>query len=764
MTPRSLASHSDGPAHAGPGSFSKAVLVSVGLFVLVLALPLAQASPPGPDAGRFIVGLGEASQAPPWAELHRLGYALVGANARLGFLTVEGPGGAAKLAALASLTGATYIEEDRLLRASFSPNDPLFPQQWAPSAIHAPAAWDRTVGASSVIIAIVDTGIDYDHPDLAQAVWTDASATHGYDFINGDTDPKDDHGHGTHVAGIAAARTNNGLGIAGIAQASIMAIKVLDADGYGPESVVATGVQWAVDQGARIISMSLGDPQRSKTLERAVNYAWARGALLVAAAGNGYGAQVEYPAGYSAVLAISALDSDDGFALYSNVGAKIDLAAPGTLVLSTMPTYAVTLTDDGLSNNYATLTGTSMATPHVSAAAALLWSVRPDLTNLEVRDLLLSTAVDLGAAGPDRYFGYGKVDAAAAVDAASPLPALALSLQASTSALASRGTTTLMASVQSPEGPVSGARLTLASSAGGSFGPVQDRGDGSYAATYTAPEVFAPGTTTIDVVANRSGYKDAAAQLVLSLLPLPPLTLAVSSSASMLTSNRTATVTALVTNGTQPVEGALVQSEVPQGAGRLGPFAAVVPGRYEATFTAPIVEATTTLTLIISATHPDFQQVQRSLQISVGPSPLTAELIDSPQAGRTDVGTGETIELSFPYPMDRRSVEGAFRLLDSSGEPVRGSFAWDSGNLHVRFDPSRSLHPASSYTIELAAGASDQWGDPLQESYEATFTTAETPERAAVAIWVVVGLAATVIVGSAWGALRLIRGKSPPQS
>lgn len=706
-----------------------------------------------------MIGFDSAASFPSPSQLHRLGYRIVGANTILGFVVVEGPRSPTAFRGLAGLPDAAFVEENRLLRASFIPDDPLFAQQWGPSAIKAPAAWNRTFGTASVVIAVIDTGIDYGHPDLAHGLWSDASGSHGYDLINGDADPKDDHGHGTHVAGIAAARLANAVGIAGIAQASIMAIKVLDQDGYGPDSVVATGVQWAVDHGARIISMSLGDTQRNKALERAVNYAWAQGAITIAAAGNSYEGPVEYPARYSSVIAVSALDSDDSLASYSNIGGKIELAAPGTSILSTMPTYSVTLTGNGLATGYASLSGTSMAVPHVSGTAALVWSIQPALTNLEVREILTSTAVDLGAAGPDRYFGAGKVDAASAVQAASPLPVLQVALSTSLASVTSGGEATLVAEVSSGATPISGALVTMASSAGGAFGTVLDEGNGRYTVTYTAPDVLTAVTTVIRAVATLTGYLDGASQLPLQLLPLPPLVLSLSGDPLVLTSNRTALLTAIVTDGTGNLEGASVVGEVIGGAGTLTPFVPVAPGNYQALLTAPVVDATTALSVLVRADHPDFVAAERSLTFSVAPSPLTPAKIQSLQAGRSDVAVGETIELSFPYPMDPRSVEAAFALLDSEGMAIAGGIQWAEQNTILRFDPARALRPLSSYTIQISPGATDQWGDPLQEPYRATFATAESPPRAAFATWLLIGLAGLVIAGAALAAFSVLRGK-----
>ncbi len=274
------------------------------------------------------------------------------------------------------------------------PNDTYYnSNQWGPQDIFAPQAWNITTGSPNVIVAIVDTGVNYSHPDIMANY-----DPRGYDHINNDPDPMDDNGHGTHVAGIAAGVTNNGVGIAGISQSKIMAEKVLDSAGSGSYSAVANGIIHAADNDAKVISMSLGGPFSSYTLQNAVNYAWKKGVLIVAAAGNDNSGKISYPAAYSNVIAVSAIDPGDNFAYYSNHGKKIELAAPGTNIFSTYQ------------GGYASLSGTSMATPFVSGSAALVLSKNGGLTNSQVRNILDNSAVDLGARGRDAYFGYGKVN------------------------------------------------------------------------------------------------------------------------------------------------------------------------------------------------------------------------------------------------------------------------------------------------------------------------------------------------------------------
>lgn len=327
-----------------------------------------------------------------------------------------------------------YAEPDHILTVLFEPNDPCFSQpsnpcgavQWGPQKVNAPQAWDRTVGAPSVLIAMVDTGVWMDHPDLNGRV---LGCQGGVlcDFVNDDGDPSDDHGHGTHVAGIAAAAINNGVGIAGMAGGvRVLAVKVLGATGNGTASAVAEGIVYAADQGARAINLSLGCASCSEsdlnTLKSAKDYAQGKGALLIAAAGNDRkpGCPVTvFPAAFPGVVAVSATQQNDAIASFSTCGWWVDVAAPGVSIVSTVPSGSCALCS---SAGYRSASGTSMATPHVTGLAALVWSLRPGYSATQVQDLIKATAVDLGPAGQDPDYGYGRIDAAAALRALPELP------------------------------------------------------------------------------------------------------------------------------------------------------------------------------------------------------------------------------------------------------------------------------------------------------------------------------------------------------
>jgi len=308
-----------------------------------------------------------------------------------------------------------YIEPRMKFQAQFVPNDPYWSYQWGPQKIEADYAWNTTTGNSSVLVAVIDTGIDYTHPDLA-----DNYVPLGYDWVNDDADPIDDYGHGTHCAGIIAAVLNNTVGIAGLAQVRIMAEKGLDEYGSGWEDDLANSIIDAVDQGANILSNSWGGYGESYLIYDAVQYAYNHSVLVVAAAGNEGLNQKLYPAAYDEVVAVTASDSSDSPASFTNFGDWVEVAAPGVDIYSTMPTYHVTLNDYGYNQTYDYMSGTSMACPHVAGVAALIWSQFANATRDWVRAQLRYTAEDLGDLGFDEYYGYGRINAKNAVEQAPP--------------------------------------------------------------------------------------------------------------------------------------------------------------------------------------------------------------------------------------------------------------------------------------------------------------------------------------------------------
>lgn len=285
------------------------------------------------------------------------------------------------------------------------PNDLLYQEnyQWNLPVIGTEQGWNITRGNEEIEIAIVDTGVDLDHPDLRNRL------VKGYNVINEKAEPDDDNGHGTHVAGIIASETDNNEGVAGITWYSkIMPVKAMGAKGYGTTFDIAKGIVWAVDHGADVINLSLGNYQPSNVLEEAVRYAYKKNVVMVSAAGNDGSDQPTYPSAYPEVLSVSAVDYDGNKASFSNYGDYIDIAAPGVNIPSTY-----------FNKQYAALSGTSMAAPHVTGLAALILSANPDLRSSQVIRIIKNSAIDLGEQGKDINFGNGLIDVNSALQEAS---------------------------------------------------------------------------------------------------------------------------------------------------------------------------------------------------------------------------------------------------------------------------------------------------------------------------------------------------------
>jgi len=289
-----------------------------------------------------------------------------------------------------------FVEPNYIFKPTgWKPSDPKWNSQWGITKIRTAPAWSTETGNSKVIIAIVDSGVDANHPDLKNKM------VNGYDFVDNDNSPKDDsHGHGTHCAGIAAAITNNATGIAGVCpNCAIMPIRVLGPNG-GYASDVANGIIWAADHGAKVISLSLGGYYKSTTQQNAVEYAWNKGAIVIAASGNDGRTDPHYPAYHSKVLAVGSTDYGDKRASYSNYGNWVDVAAPGSNIISTLPGGA-----------YGMKTGTSMATPFVSGLAGLLFSkLGHSATNQKVRNIIENNTVPVG-----NWLTHGRIDVYSAI-------------------------------------------------------------------------------------------------------------------------------------------------------------------------------------------------------------------------------------------------------------------------------------------------------------------------------------------------------------
>lgn len=331
--------------------------------------------------------------------------------------------------ALSQNPDVVYAGPNYRLWMLVTPNDTLFRYQYALSNtgqdipapgsptgkskadIKATAGWEETKGAADTVIAIIDTGIDFDHPDLKNKI-----ISRGHDFANDDEDATDDNGHGTFVAGVAAADTNNDEGIAGVAwNCRILPVKVLDAEGSAWLDDVIEGIFWAADNGADVINLSLGAPEPDDSLRDALRYAHEKDVVIAAAAGNydapTYSWPVFYPAAYDAYcLAVAATDYNDERTSWSCFGAEVDVAAPGDSVLGTYPTYMTDLTKY---LPYAWGDGTSASAPHIAGLAALIKGLKPWLTADEIMDVIRFSSDDVNSgehSGRDDYIGYGRIN------------------------------------------------------------------------------------------------------------------------------------------------------------------------------------------------------------------------------------------------------------------------------------------------------------------------------------------------------------------
>lgn len=330
-------------------------------------------------------------------------------------LTVPAPNRDALVADLRDLPQVAYAQPDMKVETfqSYVPNDPRYEEdQWGPAAVGLEEAWSVTLGSHDREVAILDTGVALDHPDLAPNI-----CSTGHDYGDGDDEPYDDRsGHGTHVAGTVAAVIDNGEGVAGVTDSCVRPIRVFgpEAEGFG---TVASGIVDAVENGSDVVSMSLGGPPDENPggpVLDAIEHASSQDVLVVAAAGNEGCEPLSYPAAYPQVVAVGSLD-DDGSqrSSFSQCGEGLELVAPGRDILSTAPTDGhQSITEP---SGYTYLRGTSMAAPHVSGAAALVWSQNPTLDADEVRCVLRNTADDLGSPGHDPETGFGRLDVAEAI-------------------------------------------------------------------------------------------------------------------------------------------------------------------------------------------------------------------------------------------------------------------------------------------------------------------------------------------------------------
>ena len=394
--------------------------VVLGLLASVLLVwPLSAAgmgSRPTPGrhvSGEILVGFRQGTTLVDIAQLNTAhGAAIIDAIPQLRVVRVRIPKGSDEgrvAAAYQRNPHVQYAEPDYIASVLNTPNDPYFTggYQWNMAKVQASSAWDVTTGSASVAVAILDTGVDLSHPDLQGKVVASVN------FSDSST-VNDLNGHGTHLAGIVGAATNNSQGVAGLGyNTTVMNVKVMGDNGTGGYSWVAQGVVWAADHGAKVINMSLGAEFGSSTLEDAINYAWGKGVVVVAAAGNNASSTPFYPAAYPNVIAVASTDYNDHLVSSSDYGDWVDVAAPGASIWSTLP-----------NDRYDSRSGTSMASPHVAGLAGLVFTQVVDSNadgrlNDEVRSCIEQNADNIGVAG----IGSGRINAYKAVLCSSMPPA-----------------------------------------------------------------------------------------------------------------------------------------------------------------------------------------------------------------------------------------------------------------------------------------------------------------------------------------------------
>lgn len=299
-------------------------------------------------------------------------------------------------------------DEGGEVAAAVAVNDPQSANQYSLDRMRVRDAWSHTKGASNVI-AVLDTGVQANHPDLAGRLVA------GIDLVNDDATAADDNGHGTWVSGIIVAKANDGYGIAGVSWTDkVMPVKIMDSQGLGSTADLMEGIRWAADHGADVINMSVGGFPWSQVVQDAVNYAWTNGVVLVGAAGNNRREETYYPASYTNVVSVSATQPQDEFSNWSSWGPKVDVSAPGSSVVTTN-CYTCTYGGHDTWGTHTFISGTSFATPNVAGVVALIRARYPAYTPTQVVNRLVSTVDDLGYAGWDNRYGAGRVNAFRAV-------------------------------------------------------------------------------------------------------------------------------------------------------------------------------------------------------------------------------------------------------------------------------------------------------------------------------------------------------------
>lgn len=630
---------------------------------IAVSLGAAACEPGAYLPGEVLVGLaGDRPHAAVAAAIEQVAGCEVGHDARLGVCRIrlrEGLSVEAALQRLRAVPGVAFAEPNGVVRAAVKPNDPYFTaRQWALQRIGADRAWEIWRPVTPTVIAILDTGIDHTHPDLVRKILRDEQGIVGYDaFTDQRSDALDDHWHGTHCAGIAAAQVNNGEGIAGVAGWNgrpdssderfirLMPVKVLNRAAYGDDWRVGKGIVWAVDMGARVISLSLTTTIAEQTMKRAVAYALQKGCVVVAASGNDGTTDPNYPAAFDGVISVAATDSGDFLTEFSSYGDWVGLAAPGDNILSTLPTYP---TASGRGLGYGAASGTSMACPHVAGAAALLLSQNPALGPEQVA-ALLQTRVDPYTATGGRTLarGAGRLNVYRALAAAGggslQVAAAPATVTLSPGVVTGGGLVQAIVTLTSPA--PEGAVLRLASSlpSAASTPSHLETPMGATRLSFRVSTAPVSRTTLVRITVSGAGVTRSA---TLRVEPPPPVLATLTFSAPTVTGGRSIRGTVTL-SGRAPAGGAVVVLAGSDAAALALPASVTVPaGSAMATFavnTQPVAGATQ---VVVTAAY---GESTLAAELTLVPAMLTTLLLRPSyvRSGRQTVGT---VLLDSPAP------------------------------------------------------------------------------------------------------------------
>ena len=619
------------------------VLRFSGLFLLYTAglAMIWAADVPEHVPGRLIVGIRQSADPALAARTLQFHRALVKKQLpELGATLVDVPEESSD-AILASLRQSglyEYVERDYYGHtAAATPNDPSYASQWYLPKIQAPQAWSVSTGSASIVIAVIDSGVDTTHPDLAPKL------APGWNYISNSATIVDTMGHGTAVSGTAAAASNNAIGITGVSWASmIMPLVVVDSTDYASYSNMASAIQYAADHGARVINLSVGGTSSSSLLQNAVNYAWSKGAVLVASAMNNSNSTPNYPAACTNVIAVSATDNNDALASFSNYGNWITLAAPGSNILTTT-------VGGGTGYWY----GTSFSSPIVAGVAALALSVNPALTNTALVALLEQNADDLGTPGFDSSFGWGRVNAYRAVTAAQAgVTPVNVTVAPTTVTLTAAQSAQLSATVTGSTGVVSW-------SLSAAVGSISSTG------LYTAP-ASVTAAQSVNAMATVGGVTASAAIVVNP--PVVPVTVSVTPKTATLTPGQTVQLAATVTGSTSAVSWSLSAAVGTISSTGLYTAPASVTAAQSVNAMATVGGVTASAAIVV---NPPVVPVT----VSVTPKTATLTPGQTVQLAAAVTGTTSAVSWSLSAAVGSISSTGLYTARPAS-LPLRASMPW----------------------------------------------------------------------------------------